>query len=91
MAAALIPPQQLDLPPSDMLHDEHTPFPHDGETLDDYPQITRTMESFKTHGVMDTIAESERKNRPQSSGPFGNRSKEGEEHADKQTDKSCEK
>ncbi|GFO21789.1 NADP dehydrogenase [ubiquinone] 1 alpha subcomplex assembly factor 3 [Plakobranchus ocellatus] len=78
VAAALIPPQNVDMPSSDQffLHDERIPLPSEKELLDDHPEITRTMESFKKHGVYETIAEHEKSNRPQSWGPFGQQNAE---------------
>ena len=89
VAAALIPPQQLDLPMADeyILHDEHTPIPSDNENLDDHPQITRTMESFKKQGFLNTVAENERKKRSLSFGPFANRGKDGKESEEKEENK----
>ncbi|GFR75768.1 NADH dehydrogenase [ubiquinone] 1 alpha subcomplex assembly factor 3 [Elysia marginata] len=77
VAAALIPPLQMDMPVADqyVLHDEHSPIPSDNETLDNFPAVTETMESFQKHGVMHTIAENERKTRPRSSGPFASKDK----------------
>lgn len=71
VAAALIPPLHMDIPSDQyILHDEQTPIPPDNVTLDEFPEITKTMESFKKHGVFNTIAEHERKKRSQSFGPF---------------------